>query len=241
MQISMSLSIEGFPKKASVEDRKTFANWLVEQAKRKDSGFQVSLKNTKGDLSNIIMVSSRRLGTPIGPSSSFQFYIDNYVHRKKKQLFSVSTGRATNTEMNLRKTLSENARMRGYFLKAAMEASNEIPEEERPEFFPSWNEHAVKSREYQDYLVWLHFSYATATCRVFVDEPLFDTFQATFEDKLEQISPNKTQTKGKGKGNAQHETRKGRSKGVYAGLDFSFDAKIPFGASTFQCMIGDTT
>jgi hypothetical protein len=146
----------------------------------------------------------------------------------EKKMLSASTGRATNTEMNLRKTLSENARMRGYFLKAAMEASNEIPEEERPEFFPSWNENAVKSREYQDYLIWLHFSYATATCHVFVGEPLFDTLQATFEDKLAQISPNKTQTKGKGKGNAQHETRKGRSRGVYAGLDFSFDAKIPF-------------
>jgi hypothetical protein len=70
MQTSMSLSIEGFPKQASVEDRKTFANWLVEQARRKDSGFQVSLKNTKGDLSNIIMV---RFSSAWHPNQAFQF------------------------------------------------------------------------------------------------------------------------------------------------------------------------
>ena len=77
-----------------------------------------------------------------------QFYLDNYVRKKQKLWwYSASTGRKTNQEVRICKTLSEDedARMRGRFLKAAMEAINEASH--RPDFFPAWSENAVKEKQ----------------------------------------------------------------------------------------------
>ena len=46
----------------------------------------------------------------------------------------------------------------------------------------------VREKFGHDYLVWLHFSYASATCEVFVDEPFFEVVAEHFETKLTEIS-----------------------------------------------------
>ena len=85
------------------------------------------------------------------------------------------------------------------------------------------------------YIVWLHFSHSTASCEVFIDEPYFDTVANNFETKLAEISENTRKGKGVGKGKAKNgEYRKGSSKGAYAALDFSFDAKQPFWCKFIQ-------
>ena len=53
---SLSLSIEGFPKDASEEDRNAFADWVLQQSKSKDRDSINSLMNTRGELSNIIVI-----------------------------------------------------------------------------------------------------------------------------------------------------------------------------------------
>ncbi|CAE7222235.1 lgrA [Symbiodinium pilosum] len=155
---SLSLTIEGFPKDASEQDRTAFANWVLQQANSKDR--------------------------------------DAHTRR---------------------------------FLKAAMEAINESQTNDNFEFYPSWNENAVRTKYSHGYLIWLHFSYATASCDIFADEQVFDDVQAHFESKLEAISINAGRGKGKGKSKDKGgEERKGTSKGVYAAMDYAFDPKIPF-------------
>ena len=79
-----------------------------------------------------------------------------------------------------------------------------------------------------DYLIWLHFSYANATCSVFADESIFDDVQAHFEATFERISASTGRGKGKGKSREHGEGRKGSSKGLYAAMDFAFDARNPY-------------
>ena len=146
----------------------------------------------------------------------------------------MSTGRETNHEIRIRKALSEDARLRGRFVKAAMEAINEGNKNE-VEFYPSWNENAVREKHGHEYLVWMHFSYASATCEVFVDEPFYQVVAEHFETKLEEISRNTKAGKGTGKRKERSkDTRKGSSKGMYASMDFSFDSKIPFWCKFIQ-------
>ena len=52
----------------------------------------------------------------------------------------MSTGRETHDEVHVRKTLSDDARMRGRFLKAAMEAINDSETKNNFDFYPWWNE-----------------------------------------------------------------------------------------------------
>jgi hypothetical protein len=137
-------------------------------------------------------------------------------------------------QVRVRKALSEDARMRERLVKAAMEAINEEHRYE-VEFYPSWNENAVREKQGHGYIVWLHFSHSTASCEVFIDEPYFGTVANHFETKLAEISKNTRKGKGVGKGKAKNEEyRKGSSKGAYAALDFSFDAKQPFWCKFIQ-------
>ena len=231
---SLSLTIEGFPKDASEQDRTAFANWVLQQANSKDRDAHTSLMNTRGELSNIIVL---KFSSGFHRNQIFQWYIENFTHRRQKLWWwATSTARETNNEIRVRKTLSEDARMRGRFLKAAMEAINESQTNDNFEFYPSWNENAVSTKYSHGYLIWLHFSYATASCDIFADEQVFDDVQAHFESKLEAISINAGRGKGKGKSKDKGgEERKGTSKGVYAAMDYAFDPKIPFWCK-FACV-----
>ena len=224
---SLSLTIEGFPKDAGEQDRKAFAEWVLQQSNSKDRESNISLMNTRSELSNIIVI---KFSSGWHRNQVTQWFLDNYIHNKKKLWWwwSMASGRETNHEVRIRKTLSEDARMRGRFLKAAMEAINEHGGTDKIEFYPSWNENAIRAKYSHDYLVLCHFSYSTATCDIFVDERLFDDVQTSFENKLGWISTNTGRGKGKTKGKEMNEGRKGSSKGVYAAMDYAFDPKIPF-------------
>ena len=137
------------------------------------------------------------------------------------------SGRENNYEVRIPKMLSE-TRMRGRFRKTAMEAINEHAGTDKIEFYPSWNENAIRAKYSHDYLVCCHFSYSAATYDIFVDECLFDDMQINFEIKLEWILTNMGAGKGKLKGKEMNEGRKGSRKGVYAAMDYAFDPKIPF-------------
>ncbi|CAE7239627.1 unnamed protein product, partial [Symbiodinium necroappetens] len=112
-------------------------------------------------LSNIIVI---KFSSGWHRNQVFQWFLDNYIHKRLKLWWwSMATGRESNHEVRIRKTLSEDARLRGRFLKAAMECINGHD----VEFYPVWNENAVRIKYSHDYLIWLHFSYANATCSVF--------------------------------------------------------------------------
>ena len=160
-------------------------------------------------------------------NQAFQCYIDNYIHRQKKICFQrPRVGQPTQKWIYAKPEVKMQEWEEHFWKRQWKQAIKSQKKNDQSSFHRGmrmqWR--AVSTKTTSSGCT----SHATATCHVFVDEPLFDTVQATVEDKWEQISPNKTQTKGKGTGNAQHETRKGRNKGVYAGLDFSFDAQIPF-------------
>ena len=107
----------------------------------------------------------------ISQKHCFQSFLENYTYKKKKLFwYAASTGRESNHEIPVRKALSEDARLRGRFVKAAMEAINETHRNE-VEFYPSWHENAVREKQSHNYLVWIPSSYATASCEIFVDEP----------------------------------------------------------------------
>ena len=225
-EASLSITIEGFPKESSEHDRRTFAEWLLQAASTNDRSPNISLFNTRGELSNFINI---RFSSGYLRNQVFQWFIENYVHKKKRLYWwSASSARESNYEIRIRKALSEDARLRGRFLKAAMESINEDHDQE-VNFYPAWGENAIREKETRNYLIWLHFSYATATCEVFIDEPLFQLVADNFENKLAEISRNVRKGKGTGKSKAKTEVnKKGTSKGTYAALDFSFDSKNPF-------------
>ena len=231
-EASMALTIEGFPKEASEDDRKDFASWLLQQAHSKDHAPSISLWNTRGELSNFINIT---FTSGYHRNTVFQSFLENYTYKKKKLFwYAASTGRESNHEIRVREALSEDARLRGRFVKAAMEAINETHRNE-VEFYPSWHENAVREKQSHNYLVWLHFSYATASCEIFVDEPFFEEVANNFETKLSEISKGTRRGKGTGKGKMKtEETRKGSSKGAFAALDFSYDARIPFWCKFIQ-------
>ena len=218
-QASLSLSLEGFPKEASLSDRKAFVSWLLFEAENRDENYHVSYTTTRGEMSSIIIIY---FSSGFLRNQMFQWFAEQYLRRRQKLYWwSAEAGRELNNEVRIRKTLSEDARLRGRFLKAAMEAINEAPTNVS-DFFPAWGENAVKTKRDYEYLIWCHFSYATATCHIFITEELFETVQNYFEDKLEQISNNKNRG-GKGKDG------KGKSgKSAYASLDYAFDPKTPF-------------
>ena len=225
-EASLSITIEGFPKESSEHDRRTFAEWVLQAANNKDRSPDISLFNTRGELSNFINI---RFSSGYLRNQMFQWFIENYVHKRQRLYWwSTSSQRESNHEIRIRKALSEDARLRGRLLKAAMESLNEA---QGPEvnFYPAWGENAIREKETRNYLIWLHFSYATATCEVFIDEPFFQPVADNFENKLAEISKNVRKGKGTGKSNLKTEVnKKGTSKGTYAALDYSFDSKTPF-------------
>lgn len=231
-QASLVLSIEGFPKDASESDRRAFTDWILQQANSKDRASTTSLWNTRGELSTFINV---HFSSGFHRNQVFLWFLEQFIYKRRKLYWwAMSTGRETNHEIRIRKAPSEDARLRGRFAKAAMEAINEGNKNE-VEFYPSWNENAIREKHGHEYLVWMHFSYASATCEVFVDEPFYEVVAEHFETKLEEISRNTKAGKGSGKSKERSkDTRKGSSKGMYASMDFSFDSKIPFWCKFIQ-------
>ena len=69
----LSLSLEGFPKDASEEDRSAFADWVLQQSISTDRDSIKCLMNTRGELSNIIVIkfSSGRHRKQV-----FQWFLD---------------------------------------------------------------------------------------------------------------------------------------------------------------------
>ena len=57
-EASMALTIEGFPKEASEDDRKAFASWLLQQAHSKDHAQSISLWNTRGNSATLSTLRS---------------------------------------------------------------------------------------------------------------------------------------------------------------------------------------
>lgn len=231
-QASLVLSIEGFPRDATESDRKAFTDWVLQQANSKDRTSTTSLWNTRGELSTFINI---QFSSGYHRNQVFQWFLEQFIYKKKKLYWwAMSMGKETNHEIRIRKALSEDARLRGRFVKAAMEAINEGNRNE-VEFYPAWNENAVREKFGHDYLVWLHFSYASATCEVFVDEPFFEVVAEHFETKLTEISRNTKGGKGNGKNTERNrDYKKGSGKGLYASMDFTFDSKIPFWCKFIQ-------
>ena len=231
-QASLVLSIEGFPKDASESDRRAFTDWILQQANSKDRASTTSLWNTRGELSTFINI---HFSSGFHRNQIFLWFLEQFIYKRRKLYWwAMSTGRETNHEIRIRKALSEDARLRGRFAKAAMEAINEGNKNE-VEFYPSWNENAIREKHGYKYLVWMHFSYASATSEVFVDEPFYEVVAEHFATKLEEISRNTKAGKGSGKSKERSkDTRKGSSKGMYASMDFSFDSKIPFWCKFIQ-------
>ena len=54
----MALTIEGFPKEASEDDRKAFASWLLQQAHSKDHAQSISLWNARGNSATLSTLRS---------------------------------------------------------------------------------------------------------------------------------------------------------------------------------------
>ena len=139
----MTLTLEGFAREITEGDRRAFTKWILQQGNLKDYSLQISLFTTRGELTNFINITFT-LG--FHHKQVFQWFLDNYIHRKKRLYWwSLSIGREFNQEIRVRKTLSEDARLRGRYVKAAMEAINEERRNE-VEFYPSWNENTVHEK-----------------------------------------------------------------------------------------------
>lgn len=218
-EASLSLCIEGCPRDAEYSDKHTFIKWMLESSGCNDPDVKVSMHNTRGEISNTIVII---FTSGFHRNKSYQWYVDNYIrHKQKLWWWSPSTG-TTGKEIRIRKTLSEDARIRGRYLKAAMDCLSDLPSSQNIEFYPSWQENAVKARN-GDYLVWCHFNYTDATCQVFVDTSVYSHIQAQMNSKIEALyAASGSKGKGKSKGGM------GRGKGVFSTLDVPFDPRDPF-------------
>lgn len=171
-EASLSITIEGFPKESSEHDRRTFAEWLLQAVNTNNRFPNISLFNTRGELSTFINI---RFSSGYLRNQVFQWFIENDVHKRKRfYWWFVSSRRKSNYEIRIRKVLSEDARLRGRFLKTTMESINEDQDQE-VNFYPAWGENTIREKESHNYLIWFYFSYATATCEIFIDEPPFLT------------------------------------------------------------------
>ena len=152
-QASQSFTVEGFPKDASTADKHAFIKWILESSSCGDPNVKASLTNTRGEVSNTIVVT----------------FVDG-----------TETRRQLSNSIHIRKTLSEDARFRVRYLKAAMACIKEYGGH-RIAMHPSWGENAVKDTNTGGYLVWCHFSCINASCQVFVDDFVFEAIHKNMD------------------------------------------------------------
>ena len=221
-QASLSFTVEGFPKEATPTDKHAFIKWILEASECNDPDVKASLTNTRGEISNTILVT---FSSGWHRNKTFQWYTDQYS-RRKQQLWwwSQATGRQTHNQIRIRKTLSEDARIRGRYLKAAMACIGDNTQQ-RIDIYPVWGENAVKETSTGEYLVWCHFSYPNATCQVFIHSSVFDLIHPFMETKIEDLY---STAGSKGKGRQSRPPNKGRGKGAFSSLDTPFDPRDPF-------------
>ena len=221
-QASQSFTVEGFPKDASPADKHAFIKWILESSSCAGPDVKASLTNTRGEVSNTIVVTFR---SGWHRNKTFQWYVDNYPRRKEQlRWWSHSSNRQLSNSIRIRKTLSEDARIRGRYLKAAM-ACIEEHGRHKIDMQPSWGENAVKDANTGGYLVWCHFSYTNASCQVFVDDSVFETIHKNMDNKIADLY---AATGSKGKGRRNSHPSKGKGKGVFTTLDTPFDPRDPF-------------
>ena len=220
-QASRSFTVEGSPKEATPADKHAFIKWILEASECNDPDCKASLTNTRGEVSNTILLT---FSSGWHRNKTFQWYTDQYS-RRKQQLWwwSQATGRQTHNHIRIRKTLSEDARIRGRYLKAAMACGDNS--QQRIDIYPVWGENAIKETSTGEYLVWCHFYYPNATCQVFIHSSVFDLIHRFMEAKIEDLY---STAGGKGKGRQSRPPNKGRGKGAFSSLDTPFDPRDPY-------------
>ena len=100
-QASLSFTVEGFPKEATPTDKHAFIKWILEASECNDPDVKASLTNTRGEISNTILVT---FSSGWHRNKTFQWYTDQYS-RRKQQLWwwSQATGRQTHNQIRIRK------------------------------------------------------------------------------------------------------------------------------------------
>ena len=223
-QASQSFTVEGFPKDASTADKHAFIKWILESSSCADPDVKASQphKHQRGsqqhNCSHVQLWMAQKQNIPMVCR----------LHAAKKNCggtwWSHSSNRQLSNSIRIRKTLSEDARIRGRYLKAAM-ACIEEHGRHKIDMQPSWGENAVKDANTGGYLVWCHFSYTNASCQVSVDDSVFETIHKNMDDKIADLY---TATGSKGKGRRNSHPSKGKGKGVFTTLDTPFDPRDPF-------------
>ena len=215
-----------FPKEATVQDRMEFCNWILDEAQVQDK-VEMSFINHRGEVARAGRLT---FTSSYHRSRLFSHWAETWSRQNPLYFWSTGTGRTWHNIV-LRKELSEDARIRGRYLKAAMDGLNLLPnlddckkqaapcshEDHRPEFYPKWADNSIRDTGSGDFLVWCHFSYTKSTVAVFVDESCFDTVKNNLAACLERIMYGKGEGKGekgdKGKGDGKGKEKEGKNKG----------------------------
>ena len=143
-QASLSFTVEGFPKDAITADKHAFIKWVLESSESNDPDVKASLTNTRGEVSNTIVVS---FSSGWHRNKAFQWYVDNYPKRKQQLWWwSQSNNRQLSNPIRIRKTISEDARIRGRYLKAAMACIGDMGRHDI-EMRPVWHENSIKTAQ----------------------------------------------------------------------------------------------
>ena len=205
-----------FPKEASLNDRREFCNWLLEDAQVQDI-VDMSFVNHQGEVARAGRLT---FTSSFHRAKVFSHWAETWSRQKPLYFWSSGTG-STWHSIVLRKELSEDARIRGRYLKAAMDSINYLPhvddckkgatpcthEDHRPDFYPKWQDNSIREPESHEFLVWCHFSYTKATVAIFIDESCYGTVVDHFEGCLAKIMNGQGgkdkdgKCKGDGKGN----------------------------------------
>ena len=229
-EAGMLATIFGWPKEATLEDRKLNARWLIDQSGVKDENLTMTFSDKKGRLSNYARLRFSNQGL----RDQFTYHWYEHIHKLHNTLryYDPHHRRSTNDKLIVRAQFSQERMMRSAFIKAGKEVLKAFGLEEN-----TWmNADACTISDDKGLLLWIVFRHFTASAVVFADKTVFQPIHDHFEESLWRIRNNRTgkgkggeeQRPAEGKGKEKGKTKDSKGKVGRAAFDFNFDYRRPF-------------
>jgi hypothetical protein len=228
-EAGMLATIFGWPKEATLEDRKLNARWLIDQSGVKDENLTMTFSDKKGRLSNYARLRFSNQGL----RDQFTYHWYKHIHKLHNTLhyYDPHHRRSTNDKLIVRAQFSQERMMRSAFIKAGKEVLKAFGLEEN-----TWmNADACTISDDKGLLLWIVFRHSTASAVVFADKTqcsnpstttlrkAFGEFATTEQEKVKE-EKNKDQQKAKVRKREKQRTPRAKWEGQLLTLTSITDA-----------------
>ena len=222
-------TIFGFPKHATLQDRKANTTWLIEQAQLTEDHVEMTFTDNRGRLSNYAKIKFINQGAR--DQFTYHWYKAMRKEQQKVYYFDMNTNKTTNDKLIIRAQYSAERMMRSAFIKAGKGVLKEHNIDEN-----TWmNTETNTIADDKGTLLRIVFRHSTASAIVFADKTVYKEIFEHFEDCLRKIRK-RTSTGGKGKpGETETNDGKGKGKGKHmkgkvakAPFDVGYDYRRPY-------------